>query len=103
MPSECCAACSVFEDDTVAELLTTGKLSELACLTLYMMYEKLRGKDSRWYEFIKELDKQRGRGQQGAKSPLLWDEGQVEEYFAGSPVIKDVATRLKVGARRTNL
>lgn len=47
------AAYSVFEDETVAELLTTGKLSELACLTLYMMYEKLRGKDSRWYEFIK--------------------------------------------------
>ena len=43
-----------------------------------------------------ELDKQRGRGQLGAKSPLLWDEGQVEEYLAGSPVIKDVATRLKV-------
>ena len=43
----------MFEDDTVAELLTTGKLSELACLALYIMYEKLRGKESRWYEFIK--------------------------------------------------
>ena len=31
----------------------------------------------RRYEYIKELDKQRGRGQQGAKSPLLWDAGQV--------------------------
>ena len=30
------------------ELLTCNKLSELACLTLYMMYEKLRGSDSRW-------------------------------------------------------
>jgi len=30
------------------ELLTCNKLSELACLTLYMMYEKLRGKESRW-------------------------------------------------------
>ena len=27
----------VFEDDTVAEVLTTDKLSELACLTLYLM------------------------------------------------------------------
>ena len=27
----------VFEDETVAELLTTDKLSELACLTLYLM------------------------------------------------------------------
>ncbi len=30
------------------ELLTCNKLSELACLTLYMMYEKLRGSESRW-------------------------------------------------------
>jgi hypothetical protein len=28
----------VFEDETVAELLTTDKLSELACLALYLMY-----------------------------------------------------------------
>jgi hypothetical protein len=28
---------------TAAELLTTDKLSELACLTLYLMYEKVRG------------------------------------------------------------
>lgn len=42
---------------TVAELLTTDKLSELACLTLYMMYEKKRGKASKWYHFIKELDR----------------------------------------------
>jgi hypothetical protein len=27
----------VFEDATLAELLTTGKLSELACMTLYLM------------------------------------------------------------------
>lgn len=27
----------VFEDETVAELLTTDKLSELACLALYLM------------------------------------------------------------------
>ena len=27
----------VFEDETIAELLTTDKLSELACLTLYLM------------------------------------------------------------------
>eukprot|EP00884_Botryococcus_braunii_P019621 jgi/Botrbrau1/6342/Bobra.0098s0001.1 len=37
---------SVFEDGTVAEILTTGKLSELACLTLYLMYEKKMGRDS---------------------------------------------------------
>lgn len=38
---------------TLAELLTTNKLSELACLTLYLMYEKKNGKQSVWYEFIK--------------------------------------------------
>ena len=37
----------------LAELLTTNKLSELACLTLYLMYEKKNGKKSVWYEFIK--------------------------------------------------
>lgn len=43
----------VFEDDAVAELLTTNKLSELACLTLYLMYEKKRGSSSVWHEYIK--------------------------------------------------
>ena len=38
---------------TLAELLTSDKLSELACLTLYLMYEKKNGKKSVWYEFIK--------------------------------------------------
>ena len=43
----------VFQDDAVAELLTTNKLSELACLTLYLMYEKKAGKESFWFEYIK--------------------------------------------------
>lgn len=30
----------IFESEGLAELLTKGKLSELACLTLYLMYEK---------------------------------------------------------------
>lgn len=41
----------------MAELLTTDKLSELACVTLYMMYEKMNGKKSRWHHYIKELDR----------------------------------------------
>lgn len=84
----------VFEDNAVAELLTTNKLSELACLTLYLMYEKKKGSDSFWFEFIKELDRQGGRGPQGAKSPLLWDEGQVEDLLAGSPVVGQIQERL---------
>ena len=35
----------------------------------------------------------------GAKSPLLWDEGQVDEYLAGSPLVAEIKERLKVGAR----
>ncbi|CAL5228874.1 g12088 [Coccomyxa viridis] len=85
----------VFEDEALAELLTTNKLSELACLTLYLMYEKKNGKQSVWYEFIKELDRVQGRGLQGAKSPLLWEDEQVQEYLAGSPLIGEIKERLK--------
>lgn len=85
----------VFEDSAVAELLTTNKLSELACLALYLMYEKKKGEESLWWPFIKELDRQAGRGPQGARSPLLWDDGQVEELLAGSPVVGQIQERLK--------
>jgi hypothetical protein len=34
----------------------------------------------------------------GAKSPLLWEDGQVEEYLAGSPLVAEIKERLKVGA-----
>ena len=44
---------AVLGAQTLAELLTSDKLSELACLTLYLMYEKKNGKKSVWYEFIK--------------------------------------------------
>jgi hypothetical protein len=38
----------IFESEGLAEMLTAGKLSELACLTLYMMYEKkVKDKDER--------------------------------------------------------
>lgn len=43
----------IFESEFVAELLTANKLSELAILTLYLMYEKKTGKDSFWSPFIK--------------------------------------------------
>jgi histone-lysine N-methyltransferase SETD3 len=85
----------VFEDGAVAELLTTSKLSELACLTLYLCYEKKRGGESFYAPFIQELDKQGGRGPQGAKSPLLWRPDQVDEWLAGSPVVGQVRERLR--------
>ncbi|CAF1884781.1 unnamed protein product [Brassica napus] len=69
------------------ELLTTNKLSELACLALYLMYEKKQGKKSVWYPYIRELDRQRGRGQLDVESPLLWSEAELE-YLTGSPTKK---------------
>ena len=68
-----------------AELLTTNKLSELACLALYLCYEKKQGRSSFWLPFIQELDRQRGRGSSAAESPLLWEPEEVE-YFKGSPM-----------------
>ena len=68
-----------------AELLTNNKLSELACLALYLMYEKKQGKDSYWYPYIKELDRHRGRGQLAVESPLLWTESELD-YLTGSPL-----------------
>lgn len=40
--------------------------------------------------------RQRGRGQMGAKSPLLWDEGQAEALLEGSPVVNMIKERLQV-------
>ncbi|KAK9834599.1 hypothetical protein WJX74_005523 [Apatococcus lobatus] len=85
----------VFGDESEAEQLVAGKHSELACLALYLMYEKKQGRNSYWYEFIAELDKQRGRGQMGARSPLIWDEGQAERLLAGSPVLQLIQERAK--------
>uniref|UniRef100_A0A0D3AIZ2 COP9 signalosome complex subunit 3 n=1 Tax=Brassica oleracea var. oleracea TaxID=109376 RepID=A0A0D3AIZ2_BRAOL len=77
----------VLGNETIAELLTTNKLSELACLALYLMYEKKQGKKSVWYPYIRELDRQRGRGQLDVESPLLWSEAELE-YLTGSPTKK---------------
>lgn len=73
-----------FWNVNAAELLTTNKLSELACLALYLMYEKKQGKMSFWYPYIRELDRQRGRGQLAVESPLLWSEAELN-YLTGSP------------------
>ncbi|RMZ54851.1 hypothetical protein APUTEX25_000368 [Auxenochlorella protothecoides] len=85
----------IFHSASLAELLTTSKLSELACLTLYLAYEKKRGTASFWHPFIKELDRLRGKGQQGARSPILWEPWQVEQYLAGSPLVAQVNERMK--------
>ncbi|XP_026402639.1 ribulose-1,5 bisphosphate carboxylase/oxygenase large subunit N-methyltransferase, chloroplastic-like [Papaver somniferum] len=82
----------VLGNETIAELLTTNKLSELACLALYLMYEKKQKKKSFWYPFIRELDRQRGRGQLAAESPLLWSEDELA-YLTGSPTKAAVLER----------
>eukprot|EP00262_Sarcandra_glabra_P004567 TRINITY_DN1565_c0_g1_i6.p1 TRINITY_DN1565_c0_g1~~TRINITY_DN1565_c0_g1_i6.p1 ORF type:complete len:514 (-),score=73.50 TRINITY_DN1565_c0_g1_i6:494-2035(-) len=82
----------VLGNETIAELLTTNKLSELACLALYLMYEKKQGKKSFWYPFIRELDRQRGRGQLAVESPLLWSESELA-YLTGSPTKAEVLER----------
>lgn len=46
--------------------------------------------------YFQELDRIRGRGQQGARAPLLWDEGQVEDLLQGSPVVREVQQRCQV-------
>ncbi|KAG0592877.1 hypothetical protein M758_1G278700 [Ceratodon purpureus] len=84
----------VLGDETIAELLTTNKLSELACLALYLMYEKKQGKESYWYPYIRELDRQRGRGQLAVESPLLWSREELNEYFQGSNMKEVVLERL---------
>lgn len=66
-----------------------------ACLTLYLCYEKKKGKSSSIYPFIKELDRQAGRGFQGAKSPLLWSREEIDDLLAGSPVIAEIEARLE--------
>ncbi|XP_062105515.1 uncharacterized protein LOC133817122 [Humulus lupulus] len=82
----------VLGNETIAELLTTNKLSELACLALYLMYEKKQGKKSFWYPYIRELDRQRGRGQLAVESPLLWSEAELD-YLTGSPTKAEIFGR----------
>lgn len=47
------------------------------------MYEKKQGKKSFWYPYIRELDRQAGRGQLAVESPLLWSESELA-YLTGS-------------------
>ncbi|KDO55674.1 hypothetical protein CISIN_1g008853mg [Citrus sinensis] len=84
-----------------AELLTTNKLSELACLALYLMYEKKQGKKSFWLPYIRELDRQRGRGQLAVESPLLWSETELA-YLTGSPTKAEILERAEGIKREYN-
>lgn len=84
----------VLGNETIAELLTTNKFSELACLALYLMYEKKQGKKSFWYPYIRELDRQRGRGQLAVESPLLWSESELA-YLEGSPLKDEIVKRIE--------
>ncbi|XP_059284874.1 uncharacterized protein LOC132038174 [Lycium ferocissimum] len=91
----------VLGNETIAELLTTNKLSELACLALYLMYEKKQGKKSFWYPYIRELDRQRARGQLAVESPLLWSDAELD-YLTGSPTKAEVLERAEGIKREYN-
>lgn len=91
----------VLGNETIAELLTTNKLSELACLALYLMYEKKQGKKSFWYPYIRELDRQRGRGQLAVESPLLWSDTELN-YLTGSPTKAEILERAEGIKREYN-
>ncbi|KAM3361474.1 hypothetical protein P3S68_016328 [Capsicum galapagoense] len=91
----------VLGNETIAELLTTNKLSELACLALYLMYEKKQGKKSFWYPYIRELDRQRARGQLSVASPLLWSDAELD-YLTGSPTKAEVSERAEGIQREYN-
>jgi hypothetical protein len=88
---------SVVGSDDLAEKLTSGKLSELSILSLVLAYEKKSGKKSRWFPFIKELDRQRARSAAagGSESPLLWGIGETRRLLQGSPVVGAVEARLE--------
>lgn len=73
-------------DEELAELLTTNKLSEIACLALYLSYEKKSGEASSWRPLIKELDMARARGLENCETPILWPEEEREALLAGSPL-----------------
>ena len=95
MPVDLCITLDrIFADKDLAELLTTSKLSELAVLTLHLMYEKKQMEESDIRPLIRELDRQRARGQQAVPSPLLWDEDEVASLLQGSPVVAEVKQRL---------
>ncbi|TYI54426.1 hypothetical protein E1A91_D11G074000v1 [Gossypium mustelinum] len=65
------------------------------------MYEKKQGKKSFWYPYIRELDRQRGRGQLAVESPLLWSEEELA-YLTGSPTKAEVLERAEGIKREYN-
>ncbi|CAG9460769.1 unnamed protein product [Pedinophyceae sp. YPF-701] len=85
----------IFEDENLAELLTTDKISELSVLTLFLCYEKKKREDSDLYDYIRELDRMGARSQQQVESPLLWDDEEVELLLQGSPLVQEVRARLE--------
>ena len=69
-PQLCITLDGIFESEFVAELLTSKNLSELAILTLYLMYEKKTGQDSFWAPYIQVREDIRSAYFQGVLTPL---------------------------------
>jgi hypothetical protein len=81
-------------EDDVAEFLTSSKLSELACLALLLMYEKVSRTDSEWFPLISELDLARARGLEACETPILWPEHERERLLQGSPLAALTRSRI---------
>ncbi|GMY05627.1 histone-lysine N-methyltransferase setd3 isoform X2 [Fagus crenata] len=54
-----------------------------------------------WYPYIRELDRQRGRGQLAVESPLIWSEAELA-YLTGSPTKAEVLERAEGIKREYN-
>ena len=82
----------VLEDGTLAELLTTNKLSELSVLALYLCYEKMLGKSSFWSPVLRLIDARRAKGPDEVESPLLWSDEELA-WLSGSPMQRIIEER----------
>ena len=87
----------VLEDASLAELLTTNKLSELSILALYLCYEKMLKKSSFWSPLLKLIDEQRAKGPDEVESPLLWSDEELA-WLQGSPMLRIIEQR-RAGVR----
>lgn len=78
----------------------TGQLSLLLsvclcrCCKIKIYFILQVGRESFWYQYIKELDRQRARGVQAVESPLLWSDEELADLLQGSPVVAAVRQRL---------
>jgi hypothetical protein len=64
-------------------LLQDHKTNTISHINLsFVGYRFLQvGKEGFWYQYIKELDRQRARGVQAVESPLLWSDEELSDLL----------------------